>query len=49
MSEEVVDSKTNIELLERNLRYIQEQHECTLSDLHQEINRLQTENRSRRI
>ena len=49
MCEEVVDSKRNIEVLERNRRYIQEQHACTLSDLHQEINRLQTENQSRRI
>ncbi|CAF1146465.1 unnamed protein product [Rotaria sordida] len=40
-----VDPRSRVELLERNLRYVQQQHEITLSDLHNEINRLQQENR----
>lgn len=36
---------SRIELFERNLRYIQQQHEITLIDLHNEINRLQQENK----
>jgi len=41
----IVDSDSRVELLERNLRYIQQQHELTLIDLHNEINRLQQENK----
>jgi hypothetical protein len=41
----IVDSNSRNELLERNLRYIQQQHELTLIDLHNEINRLQQENK----
>jgi hypothetical protein len=44
-SHQVVDSDSRIELLERNLRYIQQQHEITLADLHNEIHRLQQENK----
>jgi hypothetical protein len=40
-----VDPRSRVELLERNLRYVQQQHEITLFDLHNEINRLQQENR----
>lgn len=40
-----VDPRSRVELLERNLRYVQQQHEITLIDLHNEINRLQQENR----
>jgi hypothetical protein len=40
-----VDHDSRVELLERNLRYIQQQHEVILVDLHHEINRLQQENR----
>ena len=40
-----VDPRSRVELLERNLRYVQQQHEITLNDLHMEINRLQEENR----
>ncbi|CAF1171788.1 unnamed protein product [Rotaria sp. Silwood1] len=36
---------SRIEFLERNLRYIQEQQEIVLVDLHNEISRLQQENR----
>jgi hypothetical protein len=42
---QVMDSDSRVELLERNLRYIQQQHEITLNDLHNEINRLQQENK----
>ena len=42
-----VDPRSRVELLERNLRYVQQQHELTLADLHKEISRLQEENRSR--
>ena len=42
-----VDPRSRVELLERNLRYVQQQHELTLADLHNEISRLQEENRSR--
>ena len=42
-----VDPRSRVELLERNLRYVQQQHELTLADLHNEISRLQDENRSR--
>lgn len=40
-----VDPRSRVELLERNLRYVQQQHEMTLIDLHNEISRLQQENR----
>lgn len=40
-----VDPRSRVELLERNLRYVQQQHEMTLADLHNEISRLQKENR----
>lgn len=40
-----VDPRSRVELLERNLRYVQQQHETTLIDLHREISRLQQENR----
>ncbi|CAF3180938.1 unnamed protein product [Rotaria socialis] len=40
-----VDPRSRVELLERNLRYVQHQHEITLNDLHNEIARLQQENR----
>jgi hypothetical protein len=40
-----VDPRSRVELLERNLRYVQQQHEITLADLHNEISRLQQENR----
>ncbi|UJR27643.1 hypothetical protein I4U23_008924 [Adineta vaga] len=40
-----VDPRSRIELLERNLRYVQNQHEITLVDLHNEITKLQQENR----
>ena len=40
-----VDPRSRVELLERNLRYVQQQHEITLADLHYEISRLQEENR----
>ncbi|CAF1277196.1 unnamed protein product [Adineta steineri] len=40
-----VDPRSRIDLLERNLRYVQQQHEITLADLHSEINKLQNENR----
>ena len=43
-----VDPRARVELLERNLRYVQQQHETTLKDLHQEISRLQEENRGKR-
>jgi hypothetical protein len=42
---QVIDSDSRVELLERNLRYIQQQHEIILVDLHSEINRLQQENK----
>lgn len=42
-----VDPRSRVELLERNLRYVQQQHEITLNDLHNEINRLQQENRGK--
>ena len=42
-----VDPRSRVELLERNLRYIQQQHEITLNDLHSEISRLQEENRGK--
>lgn len=42
-----VDPRSRVELLERNLRYIQQQHEITLKDLHSEISRLQEENRGK--
>ncbi|CAF2736724.1 unnamed protein product [Rotaria sp. Silwood2] len=41
----IVDPRSRVELLERNLRYVQQQHEITLNDLHSEISRLQEENR----
>ncbi|CAF0829487.1 unnamed protein product [Rotaria sp. Silwood1] len=41
----MVDPRSRVELLERNLRYVQQQHEITLNDLHNEISRLQEENR----
>lgn len=41
----MVDPRSRVELLERNLRYVQQQHEITLVDLHNEISRLQKENR----
>ncbi|CAF0802038.1 unnamed protein product [Adineta ricciae] len=40
-----IDPRSRIELLERNLRYVQQQHEITLVDLHNEISKLQQENR----
>jgi hypothetical protein len=40
-----VDPRSRVELLERNLHYVQQQHEITLADLHHEISRLQEENR----
>ena len=40
-----VDPRSRVDLLERNLRYVQQQHEMTLNDLHLEIDRLQEENR----
>ncbi len=40
-----IDPDSRIEFLERNLHYIQQQHETTLFDLHNEINRLQQENK----
>ena len=42
-----VDPRSRVELLERNLRYVQQQHEITLTDLHREISRLQQENRGK--
>lgn len=42
-----VDPRSRVELLERNLRYVQQQHEITLNDLHNEINRLHQENRGK--
>lgn len=42
-----VDPRSRVELLERNLRYVQQQHEMTLNDLHNEIARLQQENRGK--
>jgi len=42
-----VDPRSRVELLERNLRYVQQQHEITLADLHREISRLQEENRGK--
>jgi len=42
-----VDPRSRVELLERNLRYVQQQHEITLADLHNEISRLQEENRGK--
>jgi len=41
----IVDSDSRVELLERNLHYIKQQHEITLIDLNNEINRLQQENK----
>ena len=43
-SEPVTDPESRIEFLERSLQYIQQKHESTLVDLHNEINRLQQEN-----
>ncbi|CAF3999467.1 unnamed protein product [Rotaria sordida] len=40
-----IEPGSRIEFLERNLRYIQEQQETVLIDLHNEISRLQQENR----
>ena len=44
-----VDPRSRIELLERNLRYVQQKHEKTLVDLHNEISKLQHENRGNLI
>ncbi len=44
-----VDPRSRIDLLERNLRYVQQQHEITLADLHNEISILQHENRGKFI
>lgn len=51
MSEEIhdIDSNLRIELLERNLSYIQQQYETTIIDLRNEINRLQQENKGIQI
>jgi hypothetical protein len=43
-SSHITDPGSRIEFLERNLQYIQQQHQLTLVDLHDEINRLQQEN-----
>jgi hypothetical protein len=40
-----VDPRSRVDLLEKNLRYVQQQHEITLNDLHREMSRLQAENR----
>ncbi|CAF0871756.1 unnamed protein product [Didymodactylos carnosus] len=40
-----VDPRQRIDHLERNIKYIQQQHEHTLQDLHNEVDRLQQENR----
>ena len=48
-SETDVDSDSRVELLERSLHYIQQQHNITLVDLHNEINRLQQENKGIKI
>jgi hypothetical protein len=45
VNDDISKVDTRIELLERNIRYIQQQHKITLNDLHNEINRLQQENR----
>ena len=45
LSTPAVDPRSRIELLERNLRYVQQQHDMTLADLHTEIDKLQHENR----
>ncbi|CAF3765903.1 unnamed protein product [Rotaria sp. Silwood1] len=45
LSETINEPGSRIEFLERNLRYIQEQQEIVLVDLHNEISRLQQENR----
>ena len=42
-----VDLRSRVELLERNLCYVQQQHEIILNDLHKEISRLQQENRGK--
>ncbi|CAF3219436.1 unnamed protein product [Rotaria sp. Silwood2] len=45
LSGAIVEPGSRIEFLERSLRYIQEQQETVLVDLHNEISRLQQENR----
>ncbi|CAF0914462.1 unnamed protein product [Didymodactylos carnosus] len=40
-----IDPRQRIDHLERNIKYIQQQHEQTLQDLHHEVDRLQQENR----
>ena len=44
LSQSIVDPSSRTELLERNILYIQQQHEAVLIDLHDEISRLRQEN-----